>query len=138
MDANIPLAPSQDRVSETDLCRWLGAAAPGDQLVYHRGFLAVDGDPIAGRLSERERAELRRVARRAMLAAESGLADLVQRRNGAGDFTYLLIARARPKPAAGSLKAILAEAAGEERASSTLRSPQSNRSKPARSIECST
>ena len=109
MDANIPLAPSQDRVSETELCRWLGAAAPGDQFVYHRGFLAVDRDPIAGRLSERERPELRRVARRAMSAAEAGLAHLLQRRNGAGDFTYVLIARSRPKPAEGSLQAIIAE-----------------------------
>jgi hypothetical protein len=134
MDANNQLAPSQDRVSETDLCRWLGAAAPGDQLVYHRGFLAVDRDPIAGRLTERERAELRRVARRAMLAAESGLADLVQRRNGAGDFTYVLIARARPKMAEGSLRAILAEQACEARIARSIRSPQTNRSKPARSI----
>ena len=138
MDANNQLAPSQDRVSETYLCRWLGAAAPGDQLVYHCGLLTVDRDPIAGRLSERDRAELRRVARRAMIAAESGLADLVQRRNGPSHFTYLLIARARPEPEKGWLQAILAEQAREERNARSVRSPQTNRSKSARSIAWST
>src|SRR5512132_962792 len=112
MDTNVTtFAPPEDGTTESDLCRWLGAAAPGDQLAYHRGFLAVDCDPAAGRLTERERAELRRVARRAMLAAEGGLAHLVQRRNGPDDFSYLLIARSRPKMAEGSLQAILAEEA---------------------------
>ena len=70
---------------------------------YHRGFLAVDLDPGNGRLTERERAELRRVSRRAMLLAEDGLAHLLQRRNGPDDFSYLLVARSRPLP--GSLTA---------------------------------
>jgi hypothetical protein len=112
MDTNIAsVAPSEDGITESDLCRWLGAAAPGDQFAYHRGFLAIDCDPTSGRLTQREKADLRRVAHRAMLAAESGLAHLLQRRNDPGDFTYLVIARPRPKPAEGSLQEILAEKA---------------------------
>jgi hypothetical protein len=110
MDTNIAsVAPSENGITESDLCRWLGAAFPGDQFAYHRGFLAVDCDPTAGRLSRRERARLLRLARRARLAAESGLAHLVQRRNGAGDFSYLLIARPRPNVPKCSLQTVLAE-----------------------------
>jgi hypothetical protein len=91
------------------LCRWLGAAAPGDQLVYHEGFLAADCEATNDRLTKRERAELVRVARRAMRAAEAGLVHLVQRRNGPNDFTYFLVARSRAQPAEGSLDSIFAE-----------------------------
>jgi hypothetical protein len=112
MDTNVTtIAPADDVITEATLCRWLGAAAPGDQFTYHKGFLAVDCDSSSDRPTQREKAELRRVARRAMLAAETGLAHLVQRRNGPNDFTYLLIARPRPKPAEGSLQAALAEEA---------------------------
>lgn len=109
MDTNITiLTPHRCGITETELCGWLGQAAPGDRLVYHRGFLALDCAPTSGRLLERERGELLRVARRALFAAENGLAHLVQRRNGPDDFTYLLIARPRPKTARGSILAILA------------------------------
>jgi hypothetical protein len=111
MDTNVtPIAPPRGGITESDLCRWLGGAAPGDQLVYHRGFLARDCDPANERLTERERAELRRVARRARLAAETGLAHLVQRRNSPNDFSYLIIARPRPKTEKGALQAVFAEA----------------------------
>ena len=30
------------RINETDLCGWIGQAAPGDVLEYYRGFLALD------------------------------------------------------------------------------------------------
>ena len=102
MESNLTALP-ESRLTEAQLCRWLGTAAPGDPLVYHRGFLAVYLDPGNGRLTERERAELRRVSRRAMLLAEDGLAHLLQRRNGPDDFSYLLVARSRPLP--GSLTA---------------------------------
>lgn len=109
MDTNITiLTPPRCGITETELCGWLGQAAPGDRLVYHRGFLALDCAPTAGRFPERERGELLRVARRALFAAENGLVHLVQRRNGPDDFTYLLIARPRPKTARGSILAILA------------------------------
>jgi hypothetical protein len=83
------------RLSELGLCTWLGSAAPGEQFPYHRGSLARDRDPVISRLNVKHRAELCRLARRAYIAAERGLADLVQRRNDSGDFTYLLVARRR-------------------------------------------
>jgi hypothetical protein len=85
------------RMTEAELCGWLGAAAPGDVVEYHRGFLAIDVSPNARHLIERERKELVRLARRALWAAEEGWAHLVQRRHGPGDHSYLLIARPRPK-----------------------------------------
>ena len=90
-------------------CSWIGQAAPGDILEYHRGFLALDTMPQGTRLAERERVELTQVARRALWAATQGLVHLVQRRHGADDYTYLIIARPRPKSRSGSLLAVLAE-----------------------------
>jgi hypothetical protein len=85
------------RITEVELCRWLGAAAPGDTLEYHRGFLAVDVSPSSGRLVERHRNELAHLARRALWAANKGWVHLVQRRYGPNDHAYLLIARPRPQ-----------------------------------------
>lgn len=89
--------PPPQPVSEADLCGWLGRAAPGEMLEYHRGFLALDSSPLTERLPNRQRIDLLRVARRAIWAAEHGLAHPVQRRNGAEDYSYLLIARPRPR-----------------------------------------
>lgn len=84
-------------LSEAAMCAWLGAAAPGDRLAYHRGFLAIDCDSASSRLPERDRLVLRRLAARATFAAHHRLVFVVQRRNGPGDYTYLLIARRRAK-----------------------------------------
>lgn len=106
------------RFTEAELCGWLGAVTPGNYLCYHRGFLAVDCDPIASSLNGKDRAELRRVAQRAVFAAENGLVHLTQRRIGPGDFTYLVVARRRPKGERGSLRTILtASATASSRAS---------------------
>jgi hypothetical protein len=83
-------------LTELALARWLADAMPGNHLVYHRGFLAVDAAMPISTLPMLRRAELQRVAGRAMAAAEHGLVHLVQRRHGDGDFEYLLIARPRP------------------------------------------
>jgi hypothetical protein len=83
-------------LSEIDLCGWLGQAAPGETLEYYRGYLVIDAIPHGGRLPEQDRAELRRVARRALWASDRGIADLVQRRHGPDDYSYLVIARPRP------------------------------------------
>ena len=108
MDTNVAsVAPPGDAITESDLCTWLGDAAPGDQLVYHRGFLALDCDPTTDRLTPRQKEQLRRVARRAMFVAENGLAHLVQRRNGPDDFTYLLIVRARQTEAVSGRKSTI-------------------------------
>jgi hypothetical protein len=85
-------------VSEDAFCRWVGSAAPGEKLAYHRGHLALDCEVPPGVAADRTRSQLRRVARRARMAAEMGLVHLVQRRNGPGDFTYIAIARCRPRP----------------------------------------
>jgi hypothetical protein len=98
-------------ISEIELCGWLGQAAPGDTLQYHRGFLALDRASQSGLLSARDCAELARVARRAFWAGEQGLVDLLQRRHAPNDYTYLLIARRRPKTAPVSFSALLAEQA---------------------------
>jgi len=99
-------------LNEIDLCGWVGQAAPGDILEYHRGFLALDTMPQGTRLAERDRAELARVARRAWWAAECGLIHLVQRRHRTNDYSYLAIARPKPRRAAVPLSSLLlAEAA---------------------------
>ena len=96
-------------ITELELCAWLGTTIPGDRLAYHRGFLALDCAPSTGRMTERERKELLRVARRAMFAAENGLAHLIQHRNGQDCYTYFIVARPRPASERGSIVAILAE-----------------------------
>lgn len=96
-------------VSEIELCGWLGQAAPGETLEYFRGFLLIDADAQGSRLPEQKWAELSRVARRALWAAEQNLAYLVQRRHGPDDYSYLVVARIRPKTAPISLSALLAE-----------------------------
>jgi hypothetical protein len=94
-------------LSEVDLCGWLGQAEPGETLEYYRGFLVVDAIPHGSRLPEQDRAELSRVARRALWAADRGIAYLVQRRHGPDDYSYLVIARPRPS-ASQSLSELLA------------------------------
>jgi hypothetical protein len=94
-------------LSEIDLCGRLRQAEPGEMLEYYRGFLVVDAIPHGSRLPEPDRAELNRVARRAIWAAERGIAYLVQRRHGPDDYSYLVIARPRPS-ASQSLSELLA------------------------------
>ena len=88
-------------LTEQALCAWVGAALPGDRLAYHRGFLAIDTSPDAHGMPARRRAELARIASRARLLAEQGLVHLVQHRHGSDDYTYLLIARPRPRASSG-------------------------------------
>ena len=80
-------------------CGWLGQAAPGDVLEYHRGFLALDCGPQTERMSACERIEIIGLARCVFRAAENGFVHLVQRRNGENDFSYLAIARPWPRNA---------------------------------------
>ena len=94
-------------LTETDLCGWIGQAAPGEVLVYFRGFLAMDTASKALRLSKRDRAELVRVANRAWWASEQNLVHLVQRRHGPDDYSYLAIARPKPKQDLVSLSSLL-------------------------------
>lgn len=84
-------------ITEVDLEAWLTTAQPGDRLIYHRGFLAVDASGSTGRLPPPQARELRRVARLAFAAVERGVVHAVQQRNGPNDFTYLLIVRPQPR-----------------------------------------
>lgn len=99
-------------LTEAALCKWLGAAAPGDTLTYHRGALARQICPQLECLPETNRAALQRLAARARKLAELGLADLVQRRHGFEDYSYIIVARHRPRRFAPSIMPLLlAEAA---------------------------
>ena len=91
-------------VKQIELLAWVSQANPGEELAYHRGFLAMDRVPIGNRLSESDAHELSRVATLAWQAAEIGIAHLVQRRLGPDDFSYVIVARER-KP--GALPALL-------------------------------
>jgi hypothetical protein len=97
------------RITEIDLCAWLGQAAPQDAVEYHRGFLVLDVNARGICLADRERLELARVARRAWWAAEKELVHLVQRRLGPDTFSYLAIARPRPRTSSVSLSSLLLE-----------------------------
>lgn len=109
MDSTIiDLRTAEPPLTETMFCAWYGSAAPGDRIVYHRGFLAIDVSPLTYKLPDAERRTLLRVAERALQLAEDGLVHLVQRRMGEGDFTYLAIARPRPRNRRGALASVLA------------------------------
>ena len=95
------------RLTETMFCAWLGQAHPGDALIYHRGLLALDASISSQTPKSDARRELARVARRAWWAASQGLIHLLQRRNGPDDFTYLAIARPRPKELPATLSSVL-------------------------------
>jgi hypothetical protein len=105
----VQLPPLRLRLTEIQFCGWLGQAGTGDLIEYYRGFLALDSMPAAQRLAERDCAELTKLARRALWAAEQNLLHLVQRRNGPDDYSYLAVARTRPKLAPVSLSALLTE-----------------------------
>ena len=113
MDTPIPdIRAAEASLTEAALCAWLGAAAPGDTLTYHRGALARQVCPQLACLPAEERVALARVAARAWKLAEAGLAHLVQRRHGYEDYAYILVARRRPRRASSAiLPMLLAEAA---------------------------
>ena len=107
-----PLPPQAAPLNETALCRWIGAATPGDAITYFRGTLARSLCPQLGLLDDSQRASLGKLAQRAWKLADDGLAFLVQRRHGYEDYEYVLVARRRPRCIQPSLlPRILAEAA---------------------------
>jgi hypothetical protein len=85
------------QITEIDLCAWLSEAPFGDALEYHRGFLVIDTDPRVSGLAAPARLELVQLAQRAFWASEQRLVHLVQRRLGENCFSYLAVARSRPK-----------------------------------------
>ena len=113
MDTRTPETPTAQRaLSEAALCAWLGAAGPGDAIIYHRGALARQLFPQLGTLPIEQRVSVARLANRAWKLAEAGLAHLVQRRCGFEDYEYILVARRRPRRTAPAvLPFLIAEAA---------------------------
>lgn len=107
----VPRMPVRLRCTESRLGRWLGRAASGEALEYHRGHLAVDRAPQLSGLSDRDRRMLAGVAEMALAAAGQGRVHLVQRRHGRQGFSYLAIARPRPLPRVRSLPTPIREAA---------------------------
>jgi hypothetical protein len=97
--------------ADISLVAWLNLANPGDALEYHRGYLVLDRAPSNNHLSDAKRVELNLLANCAMRAAEHDLVHLVQRRNAPLDFSYLAIARPRPKTATATMAFPLPEAA---------------------------
>ena len=97
-------SPKRLQVDDSGLCNWFGQAGTSDTLVYYRGCLARDRSPTASQLPRRDRAELARVARRALVLAEAGLARLAQRRLGPHDYEYQIIVRPR-RPVGGNVLA---------------------------------
>jgi len=80
-------------LDEIGLSAWIAQAEPGETLVYHCGFLAVDTFGSASPLSPERRSTLRRTADAALRAAEQGLVHLVQARIGPDQFAYIAVAR---------------------------------------------
>ena len=96
---------------EVGLCAWIAQAEPGETLIYHRGFLAVDAAAVLSKLpADRQRA-LRQVAAAALRAAEQNLVHLVQARIGPDQFAHTAIARPKPRSSGGALSVRLLEAA---------------------------
>lgn len=81
---------------EISFCAWVAQAEPGEILVYHHGFLAVDGTSLLSKLTLDQQQTLRDLAGAAWRAAEQGLVHLVQDRLGPDRFAYIAIARPRP------------------------------------------
>lgn len=108
MNSPIPSSLRQPApLTEASFCAWLGAAAPGDTIVYHRGALARDTCAQLHILATDERVRVARLAGRALRLAEAGFVHLVQRRCGVEDFEYLAIARPRPRRLDRSLMPLL-------------------------------
>ncbi|WP_050519585.1 hypothetical protein [Pseudorhodobacter antarcticus] len=105
------VAPIHASTDEIAFCAWVAQAAPGETLVYHRGFLAVDTFGSASPLSPERRSTLRRTADAALRAAEQDLVHLVQARIGPDQFAYIAVARRKPHKAGASLSMRLLEAA---------------------------
>ncbi len=98
-------------LDEVGLCAWIAQAEPGETLIYHRGFLAVDATAVLSKLpADRQRA-LRQVAAAALRAAEQNLVHLVQARIGPDLFAYIAIARPKPRSSGTALSVGLLEAA---------------------------
>ena len=106
-----PAAMSAARLTEEQLCRWVGRAEAGARIEYHHGHLSVDRSHETTSLDEKARQGLAKVADRAFALAGEGLLILVQRRLDEGGFSYLAIKASAPVRRATAAKFRLPAAA---------------------------
>ena len=110
VDNHLPTVIDRHPLTEAALCAWVGRAHPGDQLVYHRGFLSIDTAADSRFGTPAERKMLRLVADRAWQLAQDGVVHLLQRRDGPGEYTYIVFVRRRPRSGGGAFGAVLQRA----------------------------
>ena len=91
-----PLFCAAEGLDQITFCAWIGQAAVGDRLEYHRGFLGIDTTSGISMLPEPERRQLNALAKAAYRAFEAGFIDLVQERVGPDHFAYIAVARTKP------------------------------------------
>ncbi len=105
----IPAIQPDNPINEIEFCAWVAQALPGERLEYHCGFLVLDTFPLFSRLDDKARQALRKLAGRVFWAAEQGFVHLVQKRLPTDRFSYIAIARPKPKSTttAASLSALL-------------------------------
>jgi hypothetical protein len=94
---------SETEISNVDeLNAFLSSAKPGERRIYYRGFLWVDRYRKSQVLSEVDRLRLDELANAVLVAAESGLLRLFQRRQADDVWEYIAIRTAGkvrvPKP----------------------------------------
>ena len=106
-----PAPYTEEPVNDLAFFAWVVQAAPGETLVYHRGFLGIDIGPGISRFGEPDRRRLLGLAQAALSAFEAGFIHLVQVRLEPDRFAYLAIARRKPVHAPAAL-ARLVTAAG--------------------------
>jgi hypothetical protein len=97
-------------LDEIAFVAWVGQAAPGNRLEYHRGFMAIDTDRMMSKLAPDQRRKLCDLADAAFRAAMQDLVHLVQARLATNHFSYIAVARPRPEGAAASLSSLLLDA----------------------------
>jgi len=107
-NAKPKLIPCKLCMSDVEFLAWVKQAEPGDRLEYHRGFLVVEIESPICTPSEADRKALGQLAQKARGAFELGLVHLVQQRLAIDRFSYIAIARPKPRSkAAASLSALL-------------------------------
>lgn len=95
------------RLTDVELYAWIAQAEAAARIEYHRGFLGIDVTPGISTLPEPERRQLADLGRAALGAFENGLVHLVQVRVGLDQFSYVAVARPKPKSGTSSLSTLL-------------------------------
>jgi hypothetical protein len=103
-----PAPYTEEPVNDLAFYAWVAQAAPGETLVYHRGFLGIDIGPGMSRFGEPERRRLLGLAQAALSAFDASLVHLVQVRLEPDRFAYLAVARRKPAHAPVALARLVA------------------------------